>query len=311
MSLRNRPRFHSPVPRSRLTGLLTFTSEELHDRLVVMLRSTSIGAIGDERPGDKRSRVEDDDDSGGGDTDVKPSIEESVGSLLTEAKAALRDAAAQSAEELRELQARLFNLAERKTTPPVLRQQLTRAQLRLQRVEVARDAEATQVDDGVEVAMETEIESGGGSGSSGPPPQEDSYAVRSKQPGDEEVLEKDEFLVSRLLSERRVGRGTNRSRRTCIPAHFEQYDTTLGRARIRMSRLPNEPSIPTMNLYISITLLILCAFDSFCAFIASGQEAAHRVSGALGDTLLRFQVGYLGARGQRVQPGPDRPIRAP
>jgi len=175
-----------------------------------MLRSTSIGAIGDEHPGDKRSRVEDDDDSSGGDTDVMLSIEERVGSMLTEAKAALRDAEAQPTERLRELQARLSDLASRATTPPVLRQQLTRAQLRLQRVEVARDAEATQVDDHGEVYMETESESGGDSGSSGPPPQEDSYAVRSQQPGDEEVLEKDEFLVSRLLAERKVGRGKKR-----------------------------------------------------------------------------------------------------
>jgi len=161
MSLRNRTRFQSPVPRSRLAGLLTFTSEEL---LTSSLRGLSVGVVqNDDRGSSSADRERSRSPA------HSSSAEESAESLLTEAKAALSDADTASTERLRELQERLFDLASCETTPPVLRQQLTGAQMRLQRVEVARDADATQVDDGVEVPMETERELGGGSGSSGQP----------------------------------------------------------------------------------------------------------------------------------------------
>ena len=57
---------------------------------------------------------------------------------------------------------------------------------------------------------------------------------------------------------------------------MKQYDI------LQCTRMhPCDPILtaPSLNLYLSATVLILCAFDSFCGSIASGTRCTNRVSG--------------------------------
>ena len=130
MSLRHG---HALPPRQgRLDRLFTFTRVELAS---ARLASLAIGVRPDEaRSGDKRDRVGDEGED-----------EEAARELLVEAEAALRGVEAVPTERLRALSSQIYAVLERGLVSPRLQRALQSAAARLQAVEVARDADATQM----------------------------------------------------------------------------------------------------------------------------------------------------------------------